>query len=272
MKIGKSKIIGDVAQGFGGAGGNAYHKVAVGNPTERAGNADIVDSSGNLLEPAITKPATDGMIRYNTQNQHLEAFIRGEWTNIISDADIAIPGINLTGDNITLQYLALILRQISRNVSGSIITGNGGIATSMAVSSDQITYLSNITGGVTQTGTSVPAPTIRGASVTYGINYAILSLPTPLSTIAYSVTVDAFTAANLGASSEQRWNYRYTAFASIYNVDTVYTGQGDDAAYYNGSVFITPAWTTEPSSDPLHTDDKINNPDYGKFILSLIHI
>jgi hypothetical protein len=243
MKIGKNKILSDVLQGHGGGnptdGGHGYFKVSAGSFDERAGYPDLDNHYPNM------RPADDGMVRYNNNIEHLEAYIRGAWTNLVSDADIrtTLPQDMTEEDNVTLQYLSLILRQINRNIMGSIHYQNGG-------------HNANVTPGTPAWFTNLSGPAVEGTHTLFGEKYILMNMG------GTDAIIDAFRAAFPTEDPKERWNYRYEGFCTFFETNTALPG-GYGMNY--GYAYMSPAWTKEPSTDPDHPNE---DPNYGKFRLT----
>lgn len=243
MKIGKNKILSDVLQGHGTGnpteGGHGYFKVAAGNFNERAGYPDLDNHY------PVMRPADEGMVRYNTEIDHLEAFIRGTWTNLVTDADIrtTLPQDMTEEDNVTLQYLSLILRQINRNIMGSIHFEGSG-------------HSANVTPGVPNWFEVVSGSQPEGTHSLFGPKYVLM----PMSSL--EVNIDAFRCAFPTEDPKERWNYRYEGFCTFFETNTALPG-GYGMNY--GYAYMTPLWSSEPSADPDHQNE---DPNYGKFRLT----
>lgn len=193
-------------------------------------------ASGNLSQRPDVSASEDGMIRFNSTTQRYEAFINGAWVNLISERDLTPSGFSVApGENLTRAILNAILQKLNKSVIGSILISRSGYSSYYSYDESALPNW-------------VENPTVGGVKNVINNDSNFLTAP---NTDTLQLTVDI---AKIAGVESQRFNYRYEAFSSIFEIRDSYVG--GNFVYKTEMVQL---W---------QNDD--NDPNYGKFRITMV--
>lgn len=263
MKIGKLNVFGDTLSNSKG-----FHKVATGSYAERAGSADLPENS-----KPTPRPAVNGMIRYNTDRKTFEAYIRNKWSDIFSDRSIFTSGVDPNDPNVTLNYLSVVLTQLSRNIVGQVEFNTVGAPPygggNNAGPPDYIESVNNgtVVGEVENFGNPMLSviPMWLGDSTARNLTGYPSGQDWILASVyRFECIIDAFKLS--GLPEKERFNYLFDGFAvhnkilmrnsntgGVIGQETGRTSSGENSL--SCYTHLNPIWTRSDGTDP----------NYGKF-------